>query len=813
MHALWLALGHLPVRKKLLGLSAVWLVGLLAVLGLTVHLSVQARNIASEECGSLSAQDMAHTLSGVQSICRPLFDGQNQMIDSALRVAAHQVAAHGGLSLSADETAEWTAVNQFSKQSVPAALPKLLLGDRSIQGNKDPSVPGPVVDEVRALTGLHCTLFQRMNPNGDMLRVITTHQTADGRRANGTFIPRTNPDGLPNPVAERLLAGQTYRGRARVLDRWYVTAYQPVSDKTGAVIGAIYVGVPQDGMPGLREALDSVRVGASGRAFVFDGAGEWVFSADPADRGRNLFAAGANDRNVALREAGTKAKALAPGETGELRCSWSDDKGSSDQVVRYVYFAPWDWVIGVSVSQDEVTAAERRVSTAGIRTQLLALGIGLAVVALSLLCAVGVTRSITRPLEQVLDVLEDVARGNLERSVEVHTSDELGRVGGALNVAIGALRQAEVHDRERTEQERKHQQAERERTEREATAERERSERERQQAAETAEKAQQLLGTMSAIAAGDFTCQVPDLGNDVIGQLASALNQTVGSVRAALEGVREVSEQLADASSQLSAASDEISTGAQEQASSLEETASTLHEITATVRRSADSAQQARQLANGSTEVAQKGGRVVSDAVGAMGEINGSSKRIADIITTIDEIAFQTNLLALNAAVEAARAGEQGRGFAVVATEVRNLAQRSATAAKEIKALIQDSVKKVDAGTELVNNSGTTLAEIVSSAKRVADIITEIAAASREQATGIEQVNKAVGQMDSVTQRNASQTEEMSATAQALTDQATQLRDLVARFKLGGTPEPAPRAHKAAKKGRPATHGSRNRSR
>jgi methyl-accepting chemotaxis protein len=304
-------------------------------------------------------------------------------------------------------------------------------------------------------------------------------------------------------------------------------------------------------------------------------------------------------------------------------------------------------------------------------------------------------------------------------------------------------------------------------------------------ATELQQKVNTILMTVNGIAGGDFTQQIPDLGADAVGQMAAALNKAILSVRTALEGVREVSEQLADASGQLASASEEIATGAQEQASSLEETASTLEEITATVKQNSDSAQQARQLASGSKDVAEKGGQVVGHAVEAMSEINQSSKKIAEIITAIDEIAFQTNLLALNAAVEAARAGEQGRGFAVVASEVRNLAQRSATAAKEIKSLIQDSVKKVDAGTELVNRSGATLNEIVTSVKRVTDIVTEIAAASREQSTGIDQVNKAVTQMDSVTQRNASQTEEMSATAQTLTEQAGQLRDLVAQFKLG----------------------------
>jgi methyl-accepting chemotaxis protein len=252
----------------------------------------------------------------------------------------------------------------------------------------------------------------------------------------------------------------------------------------------------------------------------------------------------------------------------------------------------------------------------------------------------------------------------------------------------------------------------------------------------------------------------------------------------ALTETAQIAFSVSRSARELAAATEEIASGAQEQAASIEETASTLEELTSTVKQNADSAQQAAQLATASRETAEKGGKVVSEAVVAMKEVNLSSRKIADITTTIDEIAFQTNILAINAAVEAARAGEQGRGFAVVASEVRSLAERSASAAKEIKSLIDDSASKIESGYRLVETSGTALGDILSSVKRVTDFVSEIAAASREQSVGIDQVNKAVTQMDQVTQSNASQTEELSGTTESLAAQAERLRVVVDQFHL-----------------------------
>ena len=290
---------------------------------------------------------------------------------------------------------------------------------------------------------------------------------------------------------------------------------------------------------------------------------------------------------------------------------------------------------------------------------------------------------------------------------------------------------------------------------------------------------------ITALSAGDLTQRMDGSYDGGFARLQAELNASMETLHSTVQQIRSASSSITSAAGEISQGNTDLSQRTEEQASSLEETAASIEELTSTVKQNADNAREASQLAVNAREQATRGGEVVQTAVVAMSAINESSKKIADIIGVIDEIAFQTNLLALNAAVEAARAGEQGRGFAVVASEVRNLAQRSAGAAKEIKTLINDSVRKVDEGSKLVNASGLTLTEIVTSVRRVADIIAEIAAASAEQSSGIDQVNRAVGQMDQVTQQNAALVEEAAAAAESLDDQARALLEVVGFFETG----------------------------
>jgi methyl-accepting chemotaxis protein len=299
------------------------------------------------------------------------------------------------------------------------------------------------------------------------------------------------------------------------------------------------------------------------------------------------------------------------------------------------------------------------------------------------------------------------------------------------------------------------------------------------------------LDVANAVAAGDLTTRVEETSRDEMGQLLQALKTMNENLVRTVTTVRTGTEAIGTASGEVAAGNQDLSSRTEQQASSLEETASSMEELTSTVKQNADNARQANTLAEAASGVAARGGQVIHEVVSTMQQIHEASGKIVDIISVIDSIAFQTNILALNAAVEAARAGEQGRGFAVVAGEVRSLAQRSAAAAKEIKHLIDDSSDKVGTGSRLVQEAGSTMGDIVDSVRRVTDILNEITTASQEQSAGIEQINEAIVQMDTVTQQNAALVEEAAAASQAMQDQAAHLSAAVAVFKLDHAGSPA----------------------
>ncbi|WP_341908730.1 methyl-accepting chemotaxis protein [Ferrovibrio terrae] len=441
---------------------------------------------------------------------------------------------------------------------------------------------------------------------------------------------------------------------------------------------------------------------------------------------------------------------------------------------------------------------------------------GIGILLAVLLAAVIVIVTITRPITRITSTMGKLADGDLSVAVNgAQRSDEIGAMAKTVQVFKDNM-VARAEAEQQIESQRQQQAAERDA----------RETRERDAIAEISELCDKIasgdldmrlneadkdgfLLTMSqklnglagmlktmtgeldtitaALADGDVTKHVEGNYAGVFGTLKDSVNRMAHTLKDFAGRLRNASSAVRDASGEISAGSQDLASRTESQAASIEETAASMHEITATVKQNADNAQAANQLATVARSTAEKGGRVVTDAVTAMNGIEQSAQKISDIVGLIDEIAFQTNLLALNASVEAARAGEAGKGFAVVAQEVRALAQRSASASKDIKGLIQESNAQVRSGASLVQQTGSSLDEIVGAVKKVADIVAEIAAASREQATGLDQINTAVASMDETTQRNGALVEETSAAAQALSGQAQELADLVGFFRTGET--------------------------
>lgn len=723
------------LRSKLIALGLVEsLVPLVVVFLLVVAQQRAAVEVAGEECRRISLENLDSIARDVYTLCATQTEVLQHSVDTGLRVAGDILGREGGASLDPEVTVRWEAVDQFSQERTVVELPRFLAGDTWLGQNTSAATSSLVVDQTRALAGGNTTIFQRMNPAGDLLRVCTSVQKPDGTRAIGTYIPAMNPDGTPNPVSAAVIAGETFRGRAFVVDRWYLTAYEPIRDRAGAVIGALFFGVPLESAEALRQAVMDIRIAETGYVYVLDSKGNYVISAGGKRDGENILEATDSDGHRFIREIVEKAGTVRPGEIFEQRYPWKNqgEEAARMKVARCVYYEPWDWIIGASSYIDEFESAPRHIAAEGRQNLfLLLMVIGLTGAAAAGL-GLAASRRIASPVVRAMAMAGRISEGDLSDRIGLRGEDEVGRLAAALDgMADGLGAKARVAE---------------------------------------------------AIADGNLSVDVHVATER--DQFGRALRKMCDGLNEILGGIKEAAGSVATGSREIRAASADSARAATEQATALEEMSSATVQLSAQVEMNASSALQADTASRQALSAAHLGAQRVDALNAAMGEISASSQRMAAIIEAIDEIAAQTNLLALNAAIEAARAGEHGRSFAVVADQVRNLAGRSAGAAQETSGLIQESLERIARGIAVAEETSESLGTISGAVEETAGLVARIAAANTEQAAAIGQLRDRLVQVEDLTGRSSAATEEAAASADVLSQQAATLEELLSRFRL-----------------------------
>ena len=691
------------------------------------------------ELTKLAEGELKRISEGVYNMVKTQDELLKVKLQSDLSVARKEIADAGGVRFDG-ELVDWSAVNQFSKQISTVKLPKMMVGQTWLGQVRSSKVRTFIVDSVREMVGGTCTVFQRMNSQGDMLRVATNVLTKDGERAIGTYIPATNPDGTSNPVIQAVLRGETFVGKAFVVNAWYITAYEPIRSETGEIKGVLYVGIPMEMVKTLRESIESIKVGKSGYVYIVGAKGDQkgITAVHPSGVGKDISGAKSSDGRFIIPEQIKKVVELKPGESYIDYYPWINpgETKAREKFSALIYYEPWDWVIGASTYFDDFMEVIARIDNEWKTARNLQMLVTLITVLLASFISWLVAIGISSPLNAGEMILRNLAQsGDISKLPDDHSlerKDEIGYLSRSIDILV---------------------------------------------------KQQKFLaGMCEELANGNWNQDIRVKSDKDL--LGISLDQMVSQINLALSGVKIAAEEVDSGSGQISDASQSLSQGATESASSIEEISSSITEIGGQTKANAENATQANVLATQTRSAAETGNKRMGEMMGAMGEIQQSSNQIAKIIKVIDDIAFQTNLLSLNAAVEAARAGKHGKGFAVVADEVRNLASRSAKAAKETSEMIESSIGKVKAGNEIAKLTEEALQEIVASSVKVADLVGEIAAASSEQAQGITQIGQGLEQIDKVTQQNTANAEETAAAAEELSGQARELNSLLSRFQL-----------------------------
>lgn len=727
----------IKIRTKLLLIGIAVTLVPLAIIMTTVF--VQNRKIVNtgeRESLNLAYADLDHIVDNLYTLAESHQEVTQKNINSALNVAQDLVNKGGGISFS-DQVVEWLAVNQYTKATTRVELPKMMVGNEWLGQVSAKTQYAPLVDPVQDLLDVTCTMFQRMSPAGDMLRVSTNVIKTDGARAIGTYIPAVNPDGAVNPVVSTVLRGQTFKGRAFVVDRWYITAYQPIFDNSKNVVGVLYVGIPQENVKSLRQAILNMKIGEKGFVTVLDSSGKYVVSKGGDQDGAVVASEKDTTGKAYIEERISLAKDLSPREIGEQNFSIGQGSSVITQDARFVYFKPWDWIITAEADQGEFTEVASMLEDIGNNSNMIIGMVGLVAVAVTGLIWVLVASTITKPINNAVASLKDIAEGegDLTMRLAAQSADEVGELGRWFNVFI--------------------------------------------------EKLQGIIKqiTLNAQMVGDSSSEL----SGVSGELSSGAGET--SSRA--ENLAAASEEMSTNLNNVAAAMEQSATNASMVATAAEEMSSTINEI-------AENAEKARGVSGEAVEQAQKTSEKMSELGSAAQKIGKVTETITDISEQTNLLALNATIEAARAgeagkgfAVVANEIKDLAKQTAEATLDIKNQIE-------DVQQATSVTVADIDQISTVIGGVNDIVATIAAAVEEQSAATQEIANNINQASVGIQEVNENVGQSSVVAGEinkdiaevnsaagNISQgSSSVQSSAEDLARMATELNTIVNSFKV-----------------------------
>lgn len=732
----------LTLKFKIISLvMAAALIPSLIMLALMIKLENTIANKTEVELTVLAKNNIGQIVRDVYGLCQTVNDIIQENVNYDLNVARKILVQAGGV-VAGQESVQWEAVNQISQQSRKVILPKFLLGNEWLGQNHDFAQPTPIVDEVTHLVGATCTIFQRMNEQGDMLRVATTVPTSDGQRAIGTYIPAAGSADVPSPVIAAILQGNTYRGLAYVVNALYLTAYEPIKDATGKISGMLYVGEKVESVQSLRQAIMSVQVGKTGYMAVLGGQGirkgTYIISKEGKRNGESLLESRDANGNLFVQAMIHNAIKSPAGESVFERYLWQNpgEDHPRAKVSANIYFAPWDWVILASSYEDDFLVTKQHIRSSFNKLTAQVIGAGVLVLFLALIMAVVMGNRMARPLSLILNIVSKVAAGDVQ--------------GARTILAAHAGRRSAAP-----------------------------------QSSQRSDEIVQLVGALATM-----TTSLDAL----IGQVQTSGVQVTTSAMQISASARELEGTVAEQA----ASTLEVNATSKEIASTSESLVHTMEDVGQTVVQTAATAESGRANLNGMESAMHQLIKATASISSQLAVINDKANKISSVVTTINKISDQTNLLSLNAAIEAEKAGEYGKGFSVVARETNRLADQTVIATQDIERMVREMQSSVSSGVMEMDKFGEQvrqgvkevaaisghLGQVIDQVKALEPRFDSVKDGMHNQSQGAQQISEAVNQLSTAADQTRQSLHEFNQATDQLTKVVQGMKHEVSRFKI-----------------------------